>query len=191
MLALFGCATPHPVALGPGQVEREGRQIVAERVGVRVRVALDAWTWNPRDLGQTLLLFHLMIENGSSQVVRLPFEGIALLDQARRQWRPLTPEQAHALAVTGRGTSGPVISFGLGGGSGGYGVGVGAGIPVGGPSGYPEILSRGFAGGEIPVGRRVEGFIYFPRLDPEVSRFTLLLSPVGGEAFPFDFAMAK
>ena len=126
-------------------------------------------------------------------MIRLPVEGITLLDPTRRQWRPLTPEQAHALALSGRGRSGPIISFGIGGGSGGVGVGVGAGIPLGASSGsgYPEILSRGFFGGEIPPGGRVEGFVYFPRLDPEVSRFTLVLSPAGAEELSFDFAMGK
>ncbi len=188
-LALFGCATPQPRGLGPGRVEADGRRIVAERGGVQAAITLDAWTGEPRDLGRTLLPFHLVVVNGSAQMVRLPPERISLLDQARRQWRPLSPAEAHALASSGRGTSGPIFSFGIGGGSGGYGVGLGAGIPFGGSSGYPEIVSRGFPGGEIPAGSRVEGFVYFPRLDPAVSRFTLLLSPEGAEELSFDFAM--
>lgn len=188
-LALWGCATPQPRGVGPGRVEADGRQIVAERGGVRATVTLDAWTGDPRDLGRTLLPFRLVVVNGSPQMVRLPLERISLLDQERRQWRPLSPAEAHALASSGRGTSGPIFSFGIGGGSGGYGVGLGAGIPFGGSSGYPEIVSRGFSGGAIAAGSRVEGFVYFPRLDPVVSRFTLLLSPEGAEELSFDFAM--
>lgn len=75
-LALLGCATPHPIALGPGRVEAEGRRVMVERNGIRVTVAF-------------------------------------------------------------------------------------------------------------------EGFLYFPRLDPEVARFSLLLSPVGAEELSFDFAMGK
>ncbi len=192
-LALLGCASTHPIALGPGQVEAEGRRVSAERSGVRATVAFDQWVGEPRDLGRTLLLFHLVVENGSPQVVHLPLERITLLDPARRQWHPLTREQAHALALSARGPSGPIISFGVGGGSGGVGYGIGAGIPIGGPSGlgYPEVLTRGFVGDEIPVGGRVEGLLYFARLDPEVARFSLLLSPVGAEELSFDFAMSQ
>ncbi|MBI1894109.1 MAG: hypothetical protein HYS14_08375 [Candidatus Rokubacteria bacterium] len=131
---------------------------MAERGGVRATVTLDAWTGDPRDLGRTLLPFRLVVVNESTQMVRLPPERISLFDQERRQWRPLSSAEAHALVSSGRATSGPIFSFGIGGGSG-------------------------------PAGSRVEGFVYFPRLDPAVSRFTLLLSPEGAEELSFDFAM--
>lgn len=191
LLTFVGCATLHPVPLGPGGIP-EARRAVMERGGLRATVAVGAWTGAPRDLDRTLLLLHLTVENGSAELIRLPLDRVTLLDPARRQWRPLTPAEAHALALSGRG-AGPGFSFGIAGGSGGVGIGFGAGIPLGGPpaSGYPDILSGGFSDREISPGDRVEGFLYFPRLDPEMSRFTLVLSPLGEEEMSFDFALER
>lgn len=194
ILAISGCAAnvSQPVAVGPGAVESGGQKTAAERGGVKATVTLGAWTGTPGDLVSSLLPLYLVVENKSSKPVRLSFEQITILDSTRRQWRPLTPEQAQNIAMGGRVASGPLFSIGIGGGSGGVGVGVGAGIPIGGGySGSPDILTRAFRGGEIAPSSRAEGFVYFPRLDPEITRFSLILSPMGGEDLSLDFATEK
>ena len=183
---------PRPVALGPGAVELEGQKVSGERSGVRATVTLDAWTGNPKDLNKSLLPLYLVVENRSSKPVSLSLEQVSILDVNRRQWRPLTPEEAQKTTTGGWGAMPPLFSIGIGGGGGGVGVGMGTGIPVGG--GYPgstEILTRAFRSGEIAPGSRAEGFVYFSRLDPETARFSLILSPEGRENLSFDFAMEK
>jgi len=194
VVVLSGCAArAKPVAVGPG-VTDAGRRVAVERGGTRATVTVDAWKYDPRDLDRTLLPFFLVVENTTSGPVRLPLERVTLTDSTRRQWSPLTPEQAHHLALSGRvgWGGGPLFSIGVGGGSGGVGGGVGVGVPVGGgSSAYAEVLTRAFRGGEIAAGRRMEGFLYFPRLDQDVARFTLTLSPDGQDELSLEFAMEK
>ncbi|OLC16953.1 MAG: hypothetical protein AUH29_03715 [Candidatus Rokubacteria bacterium 13_1_40CM_69_27] len=194
VVVLSGCAArAKPVAVGPS-VTDAGRRVAVERGGTRATVTVDAWKYDPRDLDRTLLPFFLVVENTTSGPVRLPLERVTLTDSTRRQWSLLTPEQAHHLALSGRGGwgGGPLFSIGVGGGSGGVGGGVGVGVPVGGgSSAYAEVLTRAFRGGEIAAGRRMEGFLYFPRLDQDVARFTLTLSPDGQDELSLEFAMEK
>jgi hypothetical protein len=37
----------------------------------------------------------------------------------------------------------------------------------------------------------MEGFLYFPPLDPDVTRFTVTLSPDGKDELSLEFAMEK
>lgn len=189
VVVLPGCAArAKPLAVGPGATD-DGRRIAVERGGIRATVTVDAWKYEPRDLDRALLPFYLVVENVTSRPVRLPPERITLTDSTRRQWSFLTPEQAHHLALSGRGGwgGGPLFSIGVGGGSGGVG-----GVPVGGGySAYAEVLTRAFRGGEIAAGSRMEGFLYFPPLDPDVTRFTVTLSPDGKDELSLEFAMEK
>jgi hypothetical protein len=190
----LGCAAKaKPVAVGPGAMDA-GRRIAVERGGIRATVTVDAWKYEPRDLERTLLPFFLVVENTTSRPVRLPLERVTLTDSTRRQWNLMTPEQAHHVALSGRGGwgGGPLFSIGVGGGSGGVGGGVGVGVPVGGGySAYAEVLTRAFRGGEIAAGSRMEGFLYFPPLDPDVTRFTVTLSPDSKDELSLEFAMEK
>jgi len=187
-VALAGCATapsrvvvPVPgagLALDPAQ-----GSVRAESDGIQVVVRPSAWQGVPASLPVYVTPFHLAIANGTAQPLRFEYADLRLFDETRLQYTALPPVEVRRLIG------------GWGGEPRGIVVGVAGGVAFhwrrphywdpwwwGPPWPYPyyyppasrpdDIAMLALPVGALHPGARSEGFVYFPRLRPEVQSLT-------------------
>lgn len=185
------------VALDPGQ-----RSATAQGEGVQVVVRPSAWQGSPASLPEYVTPFHLLVVNGSALPLRYDYGDLRLFDEARFQYTAMPPAEVRRLLRWGYEPGAAVVRVG---GS----VGVGLHWRRGpyywdpwwwGPPYYPyyypppprsdDVVIQALPVGVLQPGARSEGFVYFPRLRPDVQRLTFEFHHRLGDAprvltFPF------
>lgn len=173
-LGLAACAQPAFVpdvlgALGP---------LVQEVPGLIVTVETDAWRARPSGLADTVFPLLVTVRNTGTFPVTVARQDFALLDPANRQYPPI-PAADVAAMYGGGGGSGVAVSpsIGFGGATGSRPwMGGGIGVTFGSwGSDVRDIVPLAFPDGSVQPGAEVRGFLYFPRLAPDVREARLVL----------------
>jgi hypothetical protein len=171
--------------------------------GVTISITPSFWPWNPKNLGNYVPPYYVVITNNSNRTIIIDFEDIVLFDQFKTQYTPLSPDTVASIFNTSSGTayqggySYPQVSVGVGFGfGGGYGRGYGYRGYRGGyrslgiygyspvyyypppyyyskPVNTSDILTQALSLGPVYPGATVNGFLYFRHTIAEASQVTL------------------
>lgn len=170
-----GCAGP---TLRPATSAGTGA-VVQEAAGLRISVEAEAWHGRPRSLPEHILPFLVLLKNTGSAPVTIQRTDFLLLDDANRQYVPLTP--AEVVTLLGGRASGVGVSpsVGVSGSTAGSTVfGVGLGIALGGSGAeIRDVIPQALPEGPILAGAEIKGFIYFPRPAPGYKSLRLVVAP--------------
>jgi len=181
-----GCSTTRVVAVPAGGVALDVARGTAtiEAEGVEIVVRPSAWQGSPSYLPGYVTPFHLVVTNGSRLPLQYDYADLRLFDEARFQYTALPPGEVERI-LRSTGVSGIVIAASAELGS----------RPVlrrhrfydpfwspwwWGPPYHPyyapprldDVFLQALPVGVLQAGARGQGFVYFPRLRPGVSRLT-------------------
>ncbi len=185
---LSGCATTRVVPVPASGVTLDPAQGTAQVAegGVELVVRPSAWRGSPSYLPGYVTPFHVTLTNASGQPLRYDYPDLRLFDEARFQYTALPPVEVERilrsagaweprLAMTAEADARPVVRrrfverFW-------WDPWWGWPYPYPFPYSPPrldDVYLQALAVGPLDAGARREGFVYFPRLRPDVSRLTL------------------
>jgi len=169
--------------------------ILQEIPGLRLSVEVNAWRGRPSSLTGYVLPFLVSLRNTGAAPVAIARTDFSLLDDANRQYLPLTPTEV--VSILGGRVSGTSVypSVGVSGSTGGStAFGLGLGMVFGGyGTDTRDIIPQALAEGPIQPGAEVRGFVYFPLPSPGYKSLRLVFSPrelPGQPGLDFEFRPA-
>ena len=142
-----GCAS----GLYGGAIEQPIPTTITSEDGVSISVTPSFWPWDPKNLQEYVTPYYVSITNNSNKTIFVEYDNIALFDQFKTQYTPLSPDTV--ANIFGTSNSGTVYQEGYSYPSLSVGVGFGFG------GGYARPYGYGYRGGYRP---RVGVYGYSP-----------------------------
>lgn len=180
-LALTACAHSKQPASGPGAMTSQGsgRGVAGESAGVRVVARVRTWNGDPPTLSQYVVPIWIQIENRSGKALWLGYSGLYMEDPNDSQARlPAVPPGSVKGKATIPGSAVPP-EFGP------EDLWMGTWLEPGFDDHLAstiywqedmptrEMLRRAIREGVLANGRKVAGFVYFPRTKQDPAALTL------------------